>query len=447
MKTDLLDRFKGFVETERLFQPGERLVVALSGGADSLAMVDLLTRIDQPVVLAHCNFRLRGEESDQDEEFVRKISVVYDVPLYVRTFDTVEYAQEKGISVEMAARELRYPWFEEIRVESSSSLVAVAHHSDDSLETMMINLIRGTGLRGLTGIQPRQELVVRPMLFTNRKEIIDYMAFRGLEYRNDSSNQDTRYIRNRIRHVLLPEMEKINPSFSQTVREEQLLFTQAQKIVEGWMGVKIASLVKRGEEELRIDIGALNGEEFREILLFEIIKPFGFHGRQVPKILAATENIPGKLFRSRTHTLVIDREDIIVSPQYLAVAERYYVDPESPDPELPVSFSFKIINDVTHYPPRDPNIACLDYEKLDLPLVLRRWEKGDYFFPLGMNHAKKVSDFFIDQKINRIEKDRTWILASGEQIVWILGHRIDNRFRITGETRYILEIKMMAGGR
>lgn len=442
MKADLLERFIDFSESNSLFQPKDQIIIALSGGGDSLALVDLFSRMNQPIVLAHCNFKLRERESDQDEEFVRKISVVYDLPLYVKEFDTLGYAGKKGISVEMAARELRYSWFDSLLMETSSVSVAVAHHSDDSIETMLINLIRGTGIRGLTGIRPLQGNVIRPLLFCSRSEITKYLEYRHLEYRNDSSNQDLRFIRNRIRHIILPEFEKINPAIRQIIKEEQVLMGQAQQIIDGYTESKIKELAEYEEDQFKISISRLTEEEFPETLLFEMLRPFGFHGRQIRQILLATDSIPGKIFSSPTHTLLIDREHIFVTIRFDESNERFYIDPEMPDNDLPLAIECKVLENFHFKPVADPGIACLDYDKLDLPLILRRWEKGDYFYPLGMDHSKKVSDFFIDQKINRIDKGRAWILASGEQIVWVMGHRIDNRFRVTEETRRVLEIRM-----
>jgi len=437
-----LDRFIGYCGAQNLFIPGGRIVVGVSGGGDSLALVDLYARISQPIVLAHCNFGLRGEESDEDEKFVRKVGLVYDLPVYVTGFDTIGYSRENGISVEMAARELRYAWFEQVRAETACAAIAVAHHGDDSVETMLINLIRGTGIRGLAGIQPRQGNVIRPLLFTNRIELINYLEFRHLEYRNDSSNQDTRFIRNRIRQIVLPELEKVNPSIRQTIREEQVLFSQAQKIIDGYTGMRAKQLVTFRDDQLIISIMGLKEESFPETMLFEILKPYGFHGRQIRQILAASESIPGKIFTGKTHTLLIDREEMIVSPISRLKGERYYFDPGFPVPDLPLDIQCRVISPTGFQPGHDSGTAWLDYDKLDLPLILRKWEKGDYFYPLGMDHAKKVSDFFIDRKVNRIDKERVWILASGEQIVWIVGLRIDQRFRVTEETREVLEIRV-----
>jgi tRNA(Ile)-lysidine synthase len=442
MKTDLIDRFIGFTHSNRLFKPDDQVIIALSGGGDSVALVDLFSRLNQKVILAHCNFKLRGQESDDDEDFVRKISIIYDLPLHVKVFPTREYSMEKGISIEMAARELRYAWFEEVRLETESSCVAVAHHADDSIETMFINLIRGTGIRGLAGIQPRHGNVIRPLLFTNRPELIDYLEYRHLEYRHDSSNQDIHFIRNRIRQVILPEIEKINPSFRQIVQQEQLLFSQAQGIIDGFASVKGRELMTRQEDQSKINIRRLKEEEFCDTILYELLRPFGFNGKQIKPILASAGLNSGRVFESKTHTLLIDREEMIIAETYSPVNERFYLDPDQPDNDLPLRFDCRILSNNDYRPSKDSDIACLDYEKLDLPLILRRWEYGDFFSPFGMESTKKVSDFFIDQKVNRIDKSRAWILASGEKIVWIVGYRIDNRFRISSETTEILEIKV-----
>jgi tRNA(Ile)-lysidine synthase len=440
MKPDLLDRFISFAQSYRLFHPTDQIIVALSGGADSVALVDLFARLNQPIILAHCNFNLRGIESDHDEEFVRKISVVYDIPLHVIEFQTREHASAKGISIEMAARELRYEWFEDVRISTGSISVAVAHHSDDSIETMLINLIRGTGIKGLSGIQPRMKNLIRPLLFSSKQEITKYLEWRQLEYRFDSSNKDSSYIRNRIRNIILPEFEKVNPSVRQVLLEEQVLFKQAHGIIKEYTDLKRAQLVLAENDQTKINIPVLMGEEFPETILFEILRPFHFNGRQIRQILHAAASHSGKIFKSSTHTLLIDREKIFIIEGFETETDRYYFDPDLPEVDLPIKLTSRIIHEKDKPPSRDPLVASLDYDKLDLPLILRRWEQGDYFYPLGMAHSKKVSDFFIDQKINRINKSRTWILASGEKIVWIIGQRIDNRFRVTEETKTILEI-------
>ncbi len=443
MKADLLDRFLDYSKANNLFFPEDQLVIAISGGGDSVSLVDLLSRLGQRMILAHCNFKLRGDESDEDEAFVRKIAVIYDLSLDVKEFQTVEYASRKGVSIEMAARELRYAWFEEVRAKTGSRAIAVAHHSDDSMETLIINLIRGTGIRGLSGIHPQQGKIIRPMLFTNRNEISDYLASRNIEYRHDSSNLDSKHVRNRIRNVVIPEFEKINPSVRQTISKEQLYFTQAAGIFEEYIQQKKEFLTHTDEEYLKIDKGLLKEEKYPETLLFEILKPFGFHGRQISRILSSTEGNPGKIFTSSTHTLLVDRQYLLVGIRQSANNERYYLDPALPDEDLPLNIQCRVFANETFQPYGDPYTACLDYSLLDLPLILRKWEAGDFFYPLGMDHSKKLSDFFIDQKVSRDHKNRTWILASGEKIVWIVGQRIDNRFRVTEKSREILEIKIV----
>ncbi len=442
MQPDLIERFKQNLAATRLFATGDQIIAAISGGGDSLAMLDLLIRTGQPVILAHCNFRLRYEESDADEAFVRKLAIIYDCPLHVKTFDTVEYARKNGISLEMAARELRYAWFETLRIETGSAAVAVAHHSDDSVETMLLNLIRGTGLRGLTGIRAKNGNIVRPMLFATRQEIHDYLEFRQIEYRTDSSNRDIRFARNRVRHEILVDMEMINPSVKRILLEEQQHFADLKTLVKSYIEKVSTDLIIRDENRLRISIRVLMAEELPAFILYETLMPYGFNPRQVTRILAAAGSGPGKLFSSKSHTLLIDRDYLLVSDRFSSQAERHYFDPDQPVNDLPVAFETRIIPAEGYTIPRDSKIACLDNALINRPLILRRWEKGDFFHPLGMKQSKKVSDFFIDQKINRLDKSDSWILTSGEQIVWIVGHRIDNRFRITPDTTEILEIRV-----
>jgi tRNA(Ile)-lysidine synthase len=442
MKADLLERFTKNAETKRLFNPGDQIIVAVSGGGDSLAMLDLLSRTGQQLILAHCNFQLRHEESDADEQFVRKLAVIYDYPLYVETFNTRSYARENGLSLEMAARELRYRWFDTLLKDTGSAAVAVAHHADDSVETMIINLVRGTGLRGLTGIKPRQGKIVRPMLFANRQEILEYLNYRQLEYRTDSSNRDIRFARNRIRHEILVDMEMINPGVKKVLLEEQVHFDEALKVAGRYLEMINETMIIREEDRIKISIGQLLAQEFTSFVLFETLRPFGYNSHQVSSILESIGSGPGKIFSAGGHTLLIDRDFLIVAPFKRALADRYYIDPVSPPEGLPIDIAFSLKKAEGYAIPNDPGTASLDAAKIDQPLILRKWEKGDFFQPLGMNQSKKISDFFIDKKINRLDKSEVWILTSGEQIVWVVGHRIDHRFRITKETTEILEIRV-----
>lgn len=440
MMADLLRRFLDFAHSRNLFTTGDRILAAVSGGPDSTAMLDLFRRAGFDVVTAHCNFRLRGPESDEDEVFVRGLAQSHESDFVSVHFNTAEHASQTGISIQMAARELRYSWFEKARKEKNCDWIAVAHQADDSVETVVTNLIRGTGLRGMAGIREKQGFIIRPLLFATRLEILDYLDFRNLAFREDSSNKDIHYLRNRIRHQLLPEIEKINPGFKKITLNNQAYFRDAQELAEKKVLQLKPALLSTTSGDIRIRIDQLKEQEFKEILLFELLRPYGFHGRQIPGILASLDGPSGKVFESESFSLLRDRDYLIIVPRSEQDIYKYYIDPDIPEPDLPLNLTFQVMTGSMVKPPPDPNQAWLDIQRLDYPLIIRKWEKGDFFYPLGMNNPKKLSDFFIDNKISLFEKARTWLLTSGEKIVWVIGHRIDQRFRITPHTRKILTV-------
>ncbi|MFH0761880.1 MAG: tRNA lysidine(34) synthetase TilS [Bacteroidota bacterium] len=442
MTNDLLPRFLEFSRKNKLFTPNDRIIAGTSGGADSIAMLDLFVRIGQPVIVAHCNFSLRGDESDQDEIFVKNFASERNIPFKSILFQTIDYATNKHISIEMAARELRYEWFEKIREETGSTLIAIAHHADDSIETMLINLTRGTGLRGLAGIRPINGKIIRPMLFTGRTEISGYLESRQLTFREDSSNQDTSITRNRIRHHLLPEIEKINPGFRNMLLAEQAFYAEAQSLIERYMKSVRKDLIRQERELVKIKKKPITQSRQKELLLFEILRDYGFRGNQLDCILEALESDPGKTFTSHSHRLLIDREYLIIAPLSCLQQTDYYLDPSEPDSFHRAGFEMQILSELPFHPPVDPRVAWLDLDLLDFPLVSRYWKRGDRFYPLGMNQEKKISDFFVDNKIDRFEKSKVRIITSKGEIVWVAGHRIDHRFRITPKTVRVLEIRM-----
>jgi tRNA(Ile)-lysidine synthase len=394
--------------------------VALSGGADSVALLRLLLHLGYTCEAAHCNFHLRGAESDRDEEFVRCLCREQETVLHTVHFDTEKEAKERHISIEMAARELRYDWFEEVRKECGASVIAVAHHRDDSVETFLLNLIRGTGINGLRGIQPRNGKIVRPLLCLDRKEITDYLDSLGQSYVTDSTNLQDEYTRNKIRLNLLPMMQEINPAV-----KESILKT-AEHLEDA------ASIYKRGIEEAKkriltpegICIRALLQETAPETVLFEILYPLGFNAAQVKDIYRALNGQPGKVFASTCRRVVKDRELLLIEPLQ-----------EATKPKL-------TMKEYEHTPgfviPRDKNTACFDADKLQHPLSLRLFRQGDTFVPFGMKGRKKVSDYLTDRKFSLLRKERQWILCCGDDIIWLVGERADNRFRVDEGTKKVL---------
>ena len=410
---------KQFIERNALFAPDERVLVALSGGADSVALLRLLCALGYDCRAAHCNFHLRGTESDRDEAFVRRMCREQGVTLYVTHFDTQEEARRRKVSIEMAARDLRYAWFEEVRKECGAAVIAVAHHSDDSVETLLLNLIRGTGLNGLRGIRPKNGRVVRPLLCMNRQEILTCLKEMGQTYVTDSTNLQNLYTRNKIRLDLLPLMQTINPS----VKENLLKMTAH---LEG-----VAHIYQKAIDESRrrvmtaegISIEALEKECEPETVLYECLSPLGFRAAQVSEMYQSLKGQSGKEFVGRGWRAVKDRRMLLLAP----IEEME--EPRLQWEERRLTSDFVI--------PRDKQVACLDADKLKAPLTLRRWRDGDTFVPFGMKGRKRVSDYLTDRKFSLLQKERQWVLCCGEEICWLVGERLDNRFRIDEGTKSV----------
>ena len=410
---------KQFIEQNALFASDERVLVALSGGADSVALLRLLCALGYDCRAAHCNFHLRGTESDRDEAFVRRLCQELGVTLYVTHFDTQEEAHRRKVSIEMAARDLRYAWFEEVRKECGAAVIAVAHHSDDSVETLLLNLIRGTGLNGLRGIRPKNGRVVRPLLCMNRQEILACLKEMGQPYVTDSTNLQNLYTRNKIRLDLLPLMQTINPS----VKENLLKMTAH---LEG-----VAHIYQKAIDESRrrvmtaegISIEALEQECEPETVLYECLSPLGFRAAQVSEMYRSLKGQSGKEFVGRGWRAVKDRRMLLLAPIEEMEEPRLLWENRRLTPDFVI--------------PRDKQVSCLDADKLKAPLTLRRWRAGDTFVPFGMKGRKRVSDYLTDRKFSLLQKKRQWVLCCGEEICWLVGERLDNRFRIDEGTKSV----------
>ena len=430
-----------YIKENKLFAHNDKLLVGVSGGIDSVVLFDLLVRAGYEVGIAHCNFQLRGEEADEDQRFVAWLADQHNVPFFLKRFDTQKYASEEGISIQMAARKLRFHWFEELRQEQSYDYIAIGHNQNDSIETALINMTRGTGLKGITGIKPGNSWIVRPLLFAKRSEIVRYCAEYGLNYREDSSNQTTKYSRNRIRHEIIPELEKINPQFLDAMAGNIDRFRSANRLFE-WMINEVKSKVlkdKDGYWQLYFEFLDEYPEAYT--LLFEMLRPFGFTSEVVSDIYSSLGGESGKIFYSEKYKAVKDRDKLILTAKEDTQIKRFYIEKDQKQLTTPLHLSVQIReNDDAFEIPKDQHVACIDLDMVEFPLILRKWQPGDYFKPLGLGHYKKLSDFFVDRKYSLIDKERSWILASGEQIVWIVGDRIDERFKITGKTNRILRI-------
>ena len=438
----MLSRLKEYIDTLELCRPDDRLLVAVSGGIDSIVLLHLLQKGFYTCTIAHCNFQLRGQESDEDEAFVKKLGEKYGIRTHVIRFDTNNYALEKGISTQMAARELRYNWFTELCDKNGYDKIAIAHNADDSIETFHLNLARGTGLSGITGISAKSRNFIRPVLWAGRKEISKYCDVEKLSFREDSSNQKTKYKRNFLRHEILPKFSRLNPSYSETMLNNIEFLRQSSVMLDYYFQDLSNQLVEESGKEAIIDISKLNRLPEPSWFLFRFLSPYGFNSTQIRDISASLHTQSGKQFISTTHLLVRDRDQLLLCELSETDLESYTIDDSKGKIISPVRIEWEILSSINYRIIDDPGLASLDASKLKFPLIIRRWQKGDSFYPLGMKGLKKLSNFFIDNKISIIEKKEIWILLSDNKIVWIIGHRIDNRFKISPETQQILRIKL-----
>ena len=440
----MLEKFRQFIKTNQLFAPTDNILLAVSGGIDSMVMLDLFIKAGYRFAIAHCNFRLRGNESDADQDFVKKFAEDRKIRFHTISFNTGSYAAERNLSIQMAARELRYNWFNDIVHEYQYRFVATGHNSDDSIETFFINLTRGTGIHGLTGISIKQDKTIRPLLFASRKYITEYATENRISFREDASNAETKYLRNKIRHHLIPLFERMAPSF----RDSMIETIHNLQETEGIFNQKIEQLrknwIQSDNEQISIDYTGIEKDENKKTILFEFLKEFGFNRDQVENVIASISSEPGRMFYSSSHRLVKDRKYFLITKTKTSEHHSFLIErniPSISDPlrmifnEIPIDKEFKL--------PKSPQTAALDIEKLTFPLILRKWQHGDKFKPLGMNNFKKVSDFFTDNKFSIPSKENTWLLLSDEEIVWIIGHRIDDRFKIRPLTKIAFVIQYL----
>ena len=414
----MIDKVRIYIEREIGLRPDDLVLVALSGGADSTALLLIMKELGYEVKAMHCNFHLRGEESNRDQAFVERFCKQNDVPLSVRHFDTEQYAKEQGISIEMAARDLRYDWFREELKALKASCIAVAHHRDDQAETILLNLLRGTGLRGLTGMQPKHDSIIRPLLCLSREEILEYLESKGQDYVTDSTNSERIAQRNRLRLDVIPLLRDINPA-----AVEHLCL--ASEIVQHSLPYYIKGIESAFEEfgitETSFPLVALSSQT----LLHEWLAGKGFNAAQEEEMLGSSTSQVGKVWHSNTYKVLRDREVLIVAPLK-----------ESSLPEL----KQEIVSEMQE---QGPNVAYFDADSITKPVEVRPICEGDAFVPFGMTGRKLVSDFLTDRKLNRFEKAETFVATQGDDIIWLIGYRSDNRYRVTDATRRILKLSVV----
>lgn len=411
-------------------------MLAVSGGVDSVVMLHLFKEAGFSVGVAHCNFKLRGKESDADEAFVQEISKKLNVPFFAEHFDTEAFAWENDLSTQMAARELRYGWFDSLLEESHFDFLATGHHFDDTIETILLNWIKGSSLEGLTGIPVKNKKIIRPLLFATRAQVEKYAIEKGIQWREDQSNLTDDYQRNFIRHQVIPKLKELNPSLEATLHtglekiqsDLELIHHHAEQWKKQYVlhEGETTTIAKKGFDSLRHGVH----------LLWRSIKEYGFNFEQAREIIHNLHGQSGKRFLSASFQLIIDRENLIVTPH-----EKFWDDitiGEGQENAILGSWDMDIEKRHSSELPKDRFVAVLDSDKLKFPLRWRKWKAGDFFYPLGMEHKRKLSDFLVDNKVSLADKNVVTVLESGGDIAWIVGYRIDNRFKITPETRSIL---------
>jgi tRNA(Ile)-lysidine synthase len=462
---DLLQSFNAFIAGEKLFSPGDKLLLTVSGGLDSVVLCELCQQAGFDFIMAHCNFRLRGAESDRDEAFVRQLAEKYERELLVKHFDTQGYAGEKKVSVQVAARELRYAWFGEI-VQSGTAApvgqspaapvrILTAHHLDDNIETLLMNFFRGTGIDGLHGILPRQGTLVRPLLFAWKEELRQFAETFRLKWAEDSSNRSDKYTRNYFRNQIIPLVSQMVPGALFNLAGNIQRFREAGELYHQAVQGHIKRLVEAHGNEVRIPVLKLKKTTPMPAIVYEIIRNYGFSPQQVNEAIGLMDSGSGRYIQSSTHRIVRHRGWLIIAPHPSAQAQTIVIASENDSPVyengvLTLELRAVQAGETGVVPGKagrggeargENNIALLDADSIQFPLLLRKWRQGDYFYPLGLRKKKKLARFFIDSRLSLTDKEKIWVIEMDKKIIWVAGMRIDDRFRITPQTRRILKIE------
>ncbi len=451
----LLEAFKEFIQKENLFSPEDTLLLAVSGGIDSVVLCELCSQAGFDFVIAHCNFQLRGEESERDEQFVRNIAAKYNKPILVKKFDTNAYAVEKKVSIQVAARELRYSWFVEVvisrefLVNSQHPLttndyrlpahIVTAHHLDDNIETMLMNFFKGTGIAGLRGILPKQGKIVRPLLFAKKEEIKNYAADNKLKWVEDSSNASDKYARNYFRNQLIPLIKNLYPEAENNLANNLQRFKDIEALYHQSIEQHKKKLLEYKSNEVHIPVLKLKKTVPLVSVVYEIIKDYHFTADQTEEVIALMDSTTGRYIQSATHRVIKNRNWLIISPNQSVEAANVLI--EEGDTEIVYKAGVLKLQPNSQLPiVNSASMAFLDAADIKFPLLLRKWKAGDYFYPLGMRKKKKLSRFLIDQKLSKTDKEKVWVLEANKKIIWVIGHRIDDRFKIKASTKQVLQI-------
>ncbi|MDQ2720155.1 MAG: tRNA lysidine(34) synthetase TilS [Bacteroidota bacterium] len=477
----LLNKFINCISGQNLFQKEDHLILAVSGGVDSVILCELCHQANLNFSIAHCNFQLREEESERDENFVRSLGEKYRIKVFVKKFDTKDYSEKKKVSIQVSARELRYNWFDELLNEPSdiryqesgnnhnqnqefdalrildsqyitphTSYLLTAHHANDNVETILMNFFKGTGINGLRGILSKQKKIIRPLLFAKKEELLLFAKENNLSFVEDSSNSSDNYTRNYFRNQIIPAIQKVFPQAENNLINNIEKFKEIEILYQQSVQLHKKKLLEQKGNELHIPVLKLLKAEPLKTIIYEIIKDFNFTPNQTDEVMSLLNSESGKYLQSLSHRILKNRNWLIIAP--INTVEANHILINESDKEI-LFDEFKLrINDhqlkVDEHHTSGPlhqlsnNIACIDSDEITFPLLLRKWKQGDYFYPLGMQKKKKLSKFFIDQKLSLTDKEKIWVIESNKKIIWIIGKRIDNRFKIMPKTKNILELSL-----
>jgi tRNA(Ile)-lysidine synthase len=439
---NLPDRFLNFIPQQNLFSRKDKLLLAVSGGIDSVVLCELCHQTDFDFAIAHCNFQLRGDESNRDENFVKQLAQKYNKEIFIKKIETEKYAAENKVSIQVAARDLRYEWFHEIvNAESTVHYILTAHHLDDNIETVLMNFFKGTGIAGLHGILPKQGKIIRPLLFASKEELKKFAVDNNLQWVEDSSNKSDKYARNYFRHQVIPLVEEIYPGAIHNLSANIERFREAETLYYQSISLHKKKLLQQKGNEIHIPLLKLKKSEPLRTIIYEIIKDYHFSPNQIEEIINLLDSESGKYIQSSSHRIIKNRNWLIISPNNLKEAENILID-EIGSWQLEFAKLHLDIRSSENYKLQITNtIAQLDADKVKFPLLLRKWKQGDYFYPLGMKKKKKVARFLIDNKLSQTDKEKIRVIEMNKKIIWIAGMRIDDRFKITPQTKNVLLIQ------
>lgn len=443
MPHQLLTNFTSYIQGQQLFDPSQKVLLAVSGGVDSVVMATLFKQAGFNAAIAHCNFQLRGEESLRDEAFVRALAAQLSLPFFQVSFNTTGYAETHQVTIQVAARELRYEWLEAIRNQEGYHYIATAHHMQDSVETALMNFAKGTGIAGLHGILPKQEKVIRPLLFAEKDTLIAFAAWKNIQFVEDSSNTTDKYTRNFFRRQVIPRIQEVFPAAVKNMAATTERIREAEYLYQEAVERKKKQLLVQNGNTWMVPVRKLQHMKPLSTIAWEIFRHYGCSAAQTQQVLLLLGSESGRYVETSTHRIIRNRNWLLITPLADIAAPLQVIDAEQQhvhfaggqlhirqekrDPHLPI--------------PTSPFIACLDASQVTFPLLLRKWKQGDYLYPLGMPKKKKVSRLLIDQKLSLPEKEQVWVLESAKKIVWVLGLRIDDRVKITPKTQSVLQIE------